>query len=261
MIRAMSYLVITFLVAPIFFVVWVSFTPNTGFSLTFAAPSLQWYKRLLADGDFINSFATSVTLGTAVTAASLFLGTMAAYSLSTFRIPFASAIKGILAAPLMIPGVAFGIGLTQLFAGMGLTSGFTTLFIGHLLFTTPFVMRAVGASLSVVDRNVERAAIDLGASPFRAFITVTVPMLRSGMIAGGFFAFLNSFDELTISLFLSGLSIVPLPVRVFTYIDTVMEPTVAAASVFLIITSIIFMVVVERAVGLDRIMTGRARQR
>lgn len=252
--RLVTFLVILFLFGPTLLVVWVSFSPGTGLMVSHVEPSLRWYHELFRTNDFLESFWQSVVLALCTTVISLSIGTIAGYALGRYDFRGKAAVSALILSPIMIPGVAFGVGLAQFFGELGIRPGYHTLIIGHVIITTPFVVRAVTASMLTFDRTVERAAQDLGASWFQMIWRVSLPMLRPGLFAGGLFAIVMSFDELAISLFVSGLYIVPLPVRIFTYLQTVLEPTVAAASVFLILISLCSILVIEKLVGLDRVL-------
>lgn len=254
---AVSLLVILFLFGPILLIVWLSFTPERGLRLDFTEPSLRWYRELLGSGEFLQSFATSLYLAVATTAIALVLGTLAAYALHRFTFRGREAVAALLLSPLMIPGVAIGLGLGQFLSRLGISYGFWALLIGHVVLTIPYVVRTVTASLAGVDRTIELAAQDLGASRLRAFVLVTVPLLRPGLVAGGLFTFITSFDELTVSLFLSSVRVVPLPVRLFDYLENVIDPTVAAISAVLVLLSLLSILALEWLVGLDRALGGR----
>jgi len=259
--RIVTFGVLLLLFGPIVLVIWMSFTPAPGFSLDFTDPSLRWYRELFKTRHFIESFQQSVVLGLAVTVISLCLGTLAAYAIGRYRFRGRDAISTLLLSPLMIPGVAIGIALAQFMPLIGLKYGYTTLLLGHVIITVPYVTRTVGASMIGIDPNLELAAFNLGASWFRTFWQITVPLLKPGLLAGALFTFITSFDELTVSLFLSGVRIVPLPVRIYTYLQTVLEPTVAAVSALLVLLSVLAILLVEWLVGLDRILGAPRGQR
>ena len=228
--------------------------------LGFTDISLRWYRELFASRDFVESFVQSLYIALVTTVFATILGTSAAYALGRFRFRGREAVSTVLLSPLMIPGVAIGLSLNQFLSELGMARGYTALFIGHVVITVPYVARTVGAALVGVDRNLEYAAWDLGASKLRAFALITLPLLRPGLVAGALFTFITSFDELTISLFLSGTRIVPLPVRIFTYLETVVEPTAAAASAILVVLSVVTILLVEKLVGLDRILGADTRR-
>jgi putative spermidine/putrescine transport system permease protein len=220
---------------------------------------LRWYKELFSTSEFLVSFGQSLLLAVTTTIVSLTIGVLAALALTRYSFRGRLLIQALILSPIMIPGVAFGVGLAQFFGALRVSGGFLPLLTGHVIIATPFVVRTVSASVQTLDRNAERAAISLGASPMRVFREITLPMLRPGLVAGGLFAFVMSFGELAISLFVAGLYVVPLPVRIFTYLQTVLEPTVAAASTFLVLVSVLVLVAIERLVGLHHVLgqTGR----
>jgi putative spermidine/putrescine transport system permease protein len=256
LIGVVTGITVAILFGPIVLIVWVSFTPTRGLSMAFRQPSLRWYAELFQSREFIESFGQSVYIAGWTTVLSIGLGTLAAYAIARFRFPGRDLVNTVLLSPLMIPHVAIGIGLVQFLSRIGVPRGYFALVMSHVVVTLPYVVRTVGASLLGVDRNLELAARDLGASWLRAVWSVTLPLVRPGLLAGGVFTFVTSFDEVTVSLFLAGARVVPLPVRLFTYIETVIEPVVAAVSALLVLLSLGAILLLERLAGLERILGG-----
>lgn len=256
-----SVAIVSLLFGPILLIVWVSFTPTRGLSLAFTQPSLRWYRELFQSQEFLESFGQSIYIAIWTTALSMILGTLAAYAVCRFRFRGRDLVNTLLLSPLMIPYVAIGISLVQFLSRMGIPRGYFSLVVSHVVVTVPYVVRTVGASLLGVDRNLELAAQDLGATWPRAVWSVTLPLVRPGLLAGGLFTFITSFDEVTVSLFIAGARVVPLPVRLFTYIETVVEPVVAAVSALLVLLSLGSILLLERLAGLERILGGFVEQR
>jgi putative spermidine/putrescine transport system permease protein len=252
---------VAFLFGPIVLIAWVSFTPTSGLTLAFSEPSLRWYRELFGTREFLESFQQSLHLAVWTTAISMGVGTLAAYAVARFRFRGRDFVSALLLSPLMVPAVAIGISLVQFLSQMGIARGYLALVVGHVVVTLPYVIRIAGASLLGVDRNLELAAQDLGASWPRAIWSVTLPLARPGLLAGALFTFITSFDELTVSLFLAGVRVVPLPVRIYSYLETVIEPIVAAVSVLLVALSLASILLVEWLVGLERILGGGMERR
>jgi putative spermidine/putrescine transport system permease protein len=138
-------------------------------------------------------------------------------------------------SPILFPAIVLGLALLVFYHRIGLAGSFLGLVTAHSVLTTPFVLRLVAASLADFDPAVEEAARNLGAGWWRTFFQVTLPLIRPGVLAGALFAFIISFDELVITLFLSGPGLETLPIRIFTYVEYSSDPTISAISTALIV--------------------------
>src|SRR5262249_42792313 len=143
-----------------------------------------------------------------------------------------------------------GIAMLQFFNQLGFKSTSTILIAGHVVVTTPYAVRLIGASLAGIDRSLELAARNLGAPPIRAFFEVTMPLIRPGIVGGAVFSFITSFDNVTVSIFLTTPRQVTLPVRIFNLWDQPLEPWLIAISAMVILFTIAIIAVIERAIGL-----------
>jgi putative spermidine/putrescine transport system permease protein len=141
----------------------------------------------------------------------------------------------VLLSPILFPGIVLGLSLLVAFYRVGLAQTFVGLVAGHTVLVTPFVIRLVMASLAEFDPAVEEAAQNLGAGWWRTLFRITLPLIRPGILAGAVFAFIVSFDELVITLFLAGPSLQTLPIRIFTYVEYSSDPTISAVSTCLIV--------------------------
>jgi putative spermidine/putrescine transport system permease protein len=249
---AANALIYLYLLAPILIVIPVSFSaaafvvfPPRGFSL-------RWYVNFLQSRELTEAFGLSLRLAVAVTVAATVAGTMAALALVRYRLPGRELIRTFLMAPIVLPGVVLGIALLIFLNRTPLALSFGGLFAAHLVVTVPYVIRTVSATLEGLDRRVEEAAASLGAPPFTLFRTVTLPLIKPGVIAGAIFAFITSFDELVVSLFLTGPRLSTLPVQIYNYIEFASDPTIAAISVLLIVFTTGVVLLVERMVGFTR---------
>lgn len=240
-----------FLLAPIVIVIFASLTPSPYLKFPIDAVSLKWYQNIFQVRGFVESFFTSLTLATTSTLLSMVSGTMAAIALSRYRVPGKAALLDFLLSPLTLPAIAFGFAMLQSYALMGGVDTMAGLLLAHLVITLPYVVRSVYASLLSMPTSLEEAAGSLGANGLQTFWRVTMPNIKPGMIAGGLFAFLISFDDVTVSLFLSGPRATPLSIRMLTYIEFSLDPTIAAISVVLILITVMVMLLLERVLGLD----------
>ena len=214
--------------------------------------SLRWYVNFLTSRELTEALWLSVRLGVAVTLAATVAGTLAALALTRYRLPGREAIRTFLMAPIVLPGIVLGIALLIFLNRTPLAQSFGGLFAAHLVVALPYVVRTVAATLEGFDRIVEEAAASLGAPPLAAFWTVTLPLIKPGVIAGATFAFITSFDELVVSLFLTGPRLSTLPVQIYNYIEFASDPTIAAISVLLIVFTTAVVLLVERVVGFTR---------
>jgi putative spermidine/putrescine transport system permease protein len=157
-------------------------------------------------------------------------------------------------SPLISPSIITGIALLQFASTLGISSAFFMLTVGHTIITLPYVVRNVTASLQSLRGNLEEARV-LGANRWQAFYRITLPLIKPGLMAGGVFAFIISFDNYTISMWLKSAESTPLPLRIFVMVENVMNPSVAAASSSMIVLSVLLIIVMEKVVGLKRAMS------
>jgi len=152
------------------------------------------------------------------------------------------------------------VSFLRLFSSIGLNGSFAGLVIGHVIVILPFALRLTLAAATGMDPAVERAAVSLGASRLTVFRRVTLPLILPGIVSGWLLAFITSFDELTMSVFIASPSTTTLPVRMFLQIQDTIDPMVAAVSALLIAGTVVVMLALDRLVGLERLFVGRARQ-
>lgn len=245
-------LVLIFLMLPVLVIVLAAFTTTSYLTIPPKGMTLKWFVQVLADRDYVAALVYSLKLAFVTTVSALVIGTLAAYALVRRRVPGAAIISGLLMAPLAFPGIVIGVALLQYYSMVGLRGSFLGLALAHLVLCVPYTLRAVIASLSGVDPDLENAACTLGAHRLEAFTRVTLPLIRPGLIAGGLFAFITSFDNVPVSIFLVGVRDVTLPVKIFTAIEYGVDPSIAALSTLLIAATAIFLVVAERWIGFHR---------
>jgi putative spermidine/putrescine transport system permease protein len=247
-------LMLLFLAAPIVIVLLVSFSdaefvyfPPPGFTL-------RWYAHLMRMEGFVPSFLLSLRLALLVSGLALMLGTAASLALARYPFPGRQWLNTFFMSPLIFPPIITGIALLQFFSTLGIRATFFMLTVGHTLIAIPYVVRNVTASLEGLRSNVEEAARLLGANPWQTFWHITLPLIKPGLLAGGIFAFITSFDNYTISMWLKSAEETTLPLRIFFYIERIMDPSVAAVSGAMIVFSIVLVIVTEKVVGLSRTM-------
>lgn len=249
---AIVVLLYAFLLAPIAMVVLTSFSNDA----YLAFPPHQWgfggYAALLRNAGFQSGLATSLILGCAVTLLTLAAGTAASYALARMRFPGQGALLALFTAPLLLPTIVLGLALLLVFSQLGLLATFPGLILGHSLVAMPYVVRLMLTAIGGVPSAVEEAAATLGAAPAVVFYRVTLPLMRPALIAAAALAFLASFDEVVISLFLVGPRLTTLPIAIFRYVQYHADPQVSALSVVLIAITVALIGVVERSNGFMR---------
>lgn len=246
--------VVMFVVGPLVFVLLVSLTPLNHISLPTTGISFRWYAQLAQNTDLMVAGLNSLLLAVAAAMAALFLGTTAAVASVRWRFALLQPLRLFATSPLLVPMVMSGLAILIFSANIGWQNQIARTFVGHAALTLPYVFRTVTASLAGFDPNQELAARNLGASPLKAFVRITLPQLGSGLAAGALFAFIVSFDNVGMSIFLTGAQFNTLPVELFTYASYSNDPMVAAASVVMIAVSIVSIAAVERFFGLQRLM-------
>ncbi|MGE0752344.1 MAG: ABC transporter permease [Variibacter sp.] len=230
-----NLLVGLFLLAPMIIVVATAFTttnypvfPPVGFTF-------RWFHQFLTSSDFTEATQRSAMLAIASTSVATILGTSSALALTRWRGRGQQALTMVMLSPILFPTIVLGLALLVFYSRVGLSGTFIGLVIAHSVVTTPFVIRLVMAGLSEFDPAVEEAARNLGAGWWRTFFQVTLPLIRPGVLAGAVFAFILSFDELVITLFLAGPGMQTLPIRIYTFVEYSSAPTISAIATLLIV--------------------------
>lgn len=250
--RVLIFLLYLFLLAPILVVFVVSF--DTRQYLAFPPESLSFgsYVKVFQNASFISAFWRSLLIGAIVGLGAVTVGTLLSVALTRRKFRGEGAVNFLVIAPFIVPNIVLAVGLVLVLAGFGLLDSYLGIVLAHLGVTIPYTVRTVSMSLMSVDRRVEEAALVHGASPLQVFWRVTLPLIRPGIIAGGVIAFLISFDETTISLFIVSIKTSTLPTEIYRYLEISTDPQIAALSVLLILISLVVVVVLERLVGLRK---------
>lgn len=253
LINAWVALVVVFLLFPIVVLVPVSFNTDSSLSFPTRGLSLRWYQNFLGDPQFMRAILLSTVVAVISGLASLVIGTATATYLARSKSRAVGMLNTVFLSPLVFPSVVLGVALLLTFTQLQLIRSVQGLVLAHTIVTVPYVIRTVAASFETIPRSIEEMAAVLGATPLRTFRWVSLPLLRPGLMAGGVFALIMSFDEFTVSLFLVGPGVVTLPVKLFQEIQFAIDPTLAAVSAMLIVISTICIIVTERLVGLDQL--------
>ena len=243
--------VLLFLHLPIAVLVVYSFNTSR-LNVVWEGFTLQWYEQLLANAPLMRAARNSLVVGTATTVLAVVLGTGGAWLLHRHRFTADGMIRTLIGAPIAVPEIIMGVGLLVLFATLAMPLGFTTVIIAHVTFCFPFVLLAVKARLAGLDPALEEAALDLGATPWRAFWTVIVPSLRPAIVAGALLAFTLSLDEVIVTLFTASPAAATLPVRIFGMAKVGLNPMLNALSAIFILITIAIVIVSERLNRISR---------
>ena len=247
--RILCALIFFFLIAPIIVIIPLSFNTVPFFTYPMEGLSLRWYEEIFGDSPqsllWQRAVVNSIVIGVCSTAIATALGTMAALGLTRANFPFKSLVMAVLISPIIVPIVVTAIGVYYFYARIGLASTVTGIILSHVALGVPFVVITVSATLQGFDYNMIRAGAILGASPFRVFRKVTLPIITPGVVSGGLFAFAASWDELVVVLFLASAEQHTIPRRMWSGIRELLSPTIIAAATLLIILSILLMFTME----------------
>lgn len=246
------------LVLPVVVVLVTSFTDSLSLKFPPAAYSLRWYRALfdLEKSAQIHAAAwNSLIVAVSSTTISATLGTLAALSIARRRTWWAQALDALFMSPLILPTLAFGLSSLMFFTMIGVRLSLLTIVLGHVAVITPFILRTTIASLSQLDPGLLDTSASLGAGPLYTFRRVTLPVIRPGILAGAFLAFMASVDNVSVSLFLSNPETDVLPIRMWSMLESTLDVRTAAVSGVLIATTAVFVFVMDRAAGLTRRLT------
>jgi len=257
MLRLAVVALLAFMTLPTVVVVAVSFNPTAILSFPPAGLSLRWYENVLTYPQFQRAALNSVLVTGMAVALALPAGTLAAVALERGRLRGRHVWAAVLLSPLVVPGVAAGLGFLILAAALGLLRSRAVLVAAHVALVLPFVVRSVWVSVRNLDPALERAAASLGATPWRAFRRVTLPLLRPGLFAGLLFAVVVSLNEFVVSLFISNRVTEILPVAMFTYVVNYTDPTIAALSSLFIAATFVVVWLADRYLDLGRVFLQR----
>jgi len=242
--------IVAFLLAPIAVILVFALNPTPYISFPPVGVTLRWFDKFFSSAEFMNALWLSLRVAAAVVVLATIIGALAALAIARGNLPGAKLLTALFLSPLMLPAILTGLALFQLFILAGLGRPVWGLVVGHTIVAVPYVMRTTLAVLQNFDRRIEEAAAVHGAGPARVFWEITLPLIRPGVIAGGIFAFIVSFDQFPISLFL----VVPrgetLPVVLFNYIRFDLDGAIAAASMVSIVLALTVVLLLERIVGL-----------
>ena len=227
-IRIWTVLVYGFMFLPVAVVVLLSFNANQFGSFPMTGMSLRWFVELWNNDAVMRAFQTSIVLGLMTAVISTTLGILASLALVRYNVPGRNTITTLLIAPILVPEVVLAVALLLFLNWLGLGKSFALLLAGHVIFTLPFVILVVQARLVSIKRDVEEAALSLGASPVQTFFSVTLPLMLPAVAAGALFAFTISFDDITGTLFWKPGGVETVPTQIFSMLRNSISPEINA---------------------------------
>lgn len=236
--RFFILMVIAFLISPLILVTLFSFNASALTSFPLSGFTLDWYRRLIANESFWPALSNSLTIGLTVAVLSVTIGTLAALALVRLKPRHADRLMSLLAAPMMMPALIIGIALLVFFKRfLDIPLGLPTVILGHLVIVQPFVIAIIHARLATFDMSLVESARDLGASPLKAFLTITLPIIQPTMIGAALIALSISLDDFVITFLTIGAGNT-LPTMVWGLVRTSLDPTINALATLLLVLSI-----------------------
>jgi putative spermidine/putrescine transport system permease protein len=250
--RVLCGLIFFFLIAPILIMVPLSFNVEPYFTYTREMLtlnpegfSLRWYRDLFTSESWLTSIKNSLIIGIASTVVATFLGTLAALGLSRSEMPFKGLFMGILISPMIVPLIISAAGMFFFYSSIGLANTMPGVILAHAALGTPFVVITVTATLVGFDHSLTRASASLGAGASTTFFRIQMPLILPGVISGALFAFITSFDEIVIVLFVAGVEQRTIPREMWSGIREQISPTILAVASILVAFSILLLTTVE----------------
>ena len=250
LLRLILALTLLFMLAPLLIVVVNSFNTSAYNAWPPQGFTLEWYRKVLANPVFQTGMLNSLVIGVISTFLVLILGLPIAWALARMRVRGFTTLRAMVFSPLIVPRVAIGFSLFVLFVGLGSATGFrlygtfSGLILAHSIVMLPFVVTILVASLGEVDPIIEEAAFDLGATPLQAFRLAILPQIKGALIISAILAFITSFDEVEMTLFIVKPAVNTLPVEMYHYMDQYQDPSVAAISTLLIVFTLLIALII-----------------
>ena len=251
LLKTSSWLVLLFLILPILVIIPLSFNVEPFFSFTEGmltlqpeAYSLRWYSAIFSDDKWLLAIKNSFLIGIFATLIATVLGTCAAVGLARDDMPMRRLITALLLSPMIVPLIITAAGMF-FYSDLGLAGNYLGVIIAHAALGTPFVIITVTATLTGFDYSLARAALNLGATPLRVFFDIIMPLIRPGVISGALFAFITSFDEVVVILFMAGPQQRTIPRQMFSGLREQINPSILAIATLLILVSIALLVTIE----------------
>lgn len=249
-----TILVYIFLIGPLLVIAAASFSETKALKFPGQGFTLRWYKQVLTMSSFISAAKLSLVIALAATAIALALGLPAAYALNRFRFKGKEALKTLFLSPVLIPCIVLGFIMLRYVVNQYNLEVIPSLLIGHTLLSIPYVMRVVTSSLTNFDFAVEEAACSLGATRVYTFFKIVLPNIRSGIASACIMSVINSFNNVSLSAFLTGPNVNMLPIEIMSYVEYHFDPTIAALATLLMVATLGVMLLIEKTLGLQSVV-------
>jgi len=254
---AFHALVVAFMAAPLVLVCLVAFTPADTLSVPWGAWSLRWFRAVFEHSDLMSSFRNSLVVGAFAATGAVLLAVPASLAIARHEFPGRGALNALLMSPLIVPHLVLGVAVLRLFALLGARGSTVWLAVAHVVIVTPYALRLMLSALAGADAAIEHAARSLGASRWTVFRRITLSLMLPGVTGGWLLGFINSFDEVTMSIFITSPQTVTLPVRMYMIATESIDPMMAAVSALIVALTALAMIVLDRLYGLDKILVGQ----
>ncbi|MDX7951754.1 ABC transporter permease [Lichenihabitans sp. Uapishka_5] len=242
----LAWVVLLFLLLPCILVVPVSLTDTDYLAMPEQGLSLRWWHTLFASPEWMVALGQSLGIGLAATAIAVSAGTLCAIGCWRARNRWSALVRALILVPMIVPTVVYALGLFRVYAKVGLLDSFTGVILAHAALALPYPVLTVGAALTNFDPRLEQAARNLGASGWQVLRLVTLPNLKAGILSGAIFAFVVSWDELVVVLFIAGRRVHTLPRQIWSGIRENLDPTIAAVATLLIAVTLLALIPVLR---------------
>jgi putative spermidine/putrescine transport system permease protein len=241
-----------FILAPLIGVLGSSVTTATFWEFPPRSFTLDWYARFFSDPQLVRSLFVSIGTASFAAIVGTLIGILAALVLAGTRAGRSGTARSIVLIPLLIPHLTLGVAIFTLYVSVGLPINLITLGAAQLIIVIPMIVGLLVIALESMTPNVQRAAADLGATPFQTFTRVTLPLIRPAVIAAAIIAFIRGFDDASIALFVNSPTTITLPVRMLIEMEHASGPLIAASGSVLLLIAVVLALVLERTIGLSR---------
>ncbi|MBO5291922.1 MAG: ABC transporter permease [Lachnospiraceae bacterium] len=226
---------------PIVLTVFYSFN-EAKLTTSFTGFSLRWYRELMRDRDLMEALRNSLILAGLSCGLSVVIGTLGALGMQKVKCRANRIIEYISTLPIMIPEIILGMVFLAVFSFMGMKFGMTTLVLAHTTFCVPYIFMQVKARLQGMDKSLEEAARDLGATPVRSFFDITLPLILPAVLSGLLLSFAMSFDDVVISIFVTGPKVNTLPIKIYTKMKTGVTPEINALAFVMLLVTVLLLI-------------------
>lgn len=253
-VKFITFLVYVFLLCPLLIIVAESFSTDEFLKFPPKGFTLRWFQNVFYVNDFLITFKNSIEIAFIATLIALLIGIPVTYAMSRYRFRGKSILNGIFLSPVLVPGIVLGFVLLKYVVIEFNLPIFTSLIVGHTILVIPYVIRVVSSSLSNFDYAIEEAAMSLGAGRLYTFLHIVVPNIGSGVLASCILSFVTSFNNVPLSVFMTGPGVSTLPIKMLSYVEYHFDPTIAALSTLLMAITIVLMIIVEKTLGLRSIV-------